>query len=287
MKVIKYIIIPLFFVPGTGCTPNFDFGNIDFEPQIIVEGWIENEGVAHVCLTQSLTLNMDSEDTNMSHIAIRWAKVTVSNGTEEEVLTGRMDSRYTPPFIYQGNRIKGEVGKTYTLKVEYSGKTVTASTTIPPVVAINQLSVTPCSESDTLYQIQIKFKDDPAHTDYYKAFSQVLPDETRFYSSFMGTLSDEVLYNQEATLQVNKGMRYTKLEKYTPYYSINDTVLVKLTHLPEDGFRFWSDYENEIINGKNPLFPSTTNVSTNIQGGKGIWCGYGNDTRLVTIKDSI
>lgn len=287
MSTIKYTIISLFPFLCTGCTPDFDFGDIDFEPQIIVEGWIENEGVAHVCLTQSLTLSMDSEDTDMSGIPIRWAKVTVSNGTDEEILTGRMDSRYTPPFIYQGNRIKGESGKTYTLKVEYSGRTVTASTTIPTVVPIDQLSVTPCNESDTLYQIQIKFKDNPTQIDYYKAFSQVLPDETRFYSSFMGTISDEVLYNHEAKLQVNRGMRYTKLGKYTPYYSINDTVLVKLTHLPEDGFRFWSDYENEIINGKNPLFPSNTNLSTNIRGGKGVWCGYGKETRLVIIKDSI
>lgn len=287
MNPTHYFTILLFFFLTTGCTPEFDFGDIDFEPQIIVEGWIENGGVAHVCLTQSLTLNMDTEDTNMANIPIRWAKVTVSDGIEEEILTGRKDSRYTPPFIYQGNRIKGEVGKTYSLKVEYSGRVITASTIIPPVVPIRQISVTPCSENDTLYQIEATFKDDSTQTDFYKAFCQVIPDETRFYASFMGTVSDEVLHNHEARLQINKGMRYTKLGEYTPYYSLNDTALIKLTHLPEEGFRFWSDYENEIINGKNPLFPSNTNLSTNIHGGKGIWCGYGVDTRLVVIKDSI
>lgn len=45
-----------------GCTPEFDFGSIDFEPQIVVEGWIENGGVANVCLTQALTMDMDTPE---------------------------------------------------------------------------------------------------------------------------------------------------------------------------------------------------------------------------------
>lgn len=110
-----------------GCTPEFDFGSIDFEPQIVVEGWIENGGVANVCLTQALTMDMDTAGTSISDIAIRWAKVTVSDGQTEEVLTGRVDKNYMPPFIYRGSRIKGETGKTYRLKVEYSGRVLTAA----------------------------------------------------------------------------------------------------------------------------------------------------------------
>ena len=38
------------------CTPKFDLGDAVFEPQIVVEGWIESGGVANVCLSQSMTL---------------------------------------------------------------------------------------------------------------------------------------------------------------------------------------------------------------------------------------
>lgn len=271
----------------SGCEPKFDFGGIDFEPQIIVEGWIENDEAAHVILTQSITMDMDTSGTSLADIAIRWAKVTVSDGETEEVLTGRMDKNYFPPFIYRGSRIKGVPGKTYTLKVEYSGRTLSAHTTIPAAIPIDKLEVNKCEDSDTLYQIRLKFRDNPEQTNYYKAFTQIVPKETRFYSAFMGTVSDEILNEGEADIRVNRGMRHTQLEKYTPYFSVNDTVNVKLTQLPEEGFVFWSSYENEIINGRNPLFPSNTNIKSNVEGGKGIWCGYGKTIRKVVIADSI
>lgn len=287
MKKISLKSLPLVLSALCGCTPEFDFGSIDFEPQIVVEGWIENGGVANVCLTQALTMDMDTAGTSISDIAIRWAKVTVSDGQTEEVLTGRVDKNYMPPFIYRGSRIKGETGKTYWLKVEYSGRVLTASTTIPPVTPIEKLTVSKCTDSDTLYQIELKFHDDPLQQNYYKIFTQVIPEDTRFYPAFMGTFADNVLEDNTGSVRANRAMRHSHIGKYTPFFSLNDTVNVKLTQLPEEGFEFWSGYENEIINGKNPIFPSSTNLSTNIQGGKGIWCGYGKVIRRVTIADSI
>lgn len=269
------------------CEPRFDFGDVDFEPQIIVEGWIEEGGVPTVCLSQSMTLEMTMGDMPMEDIPIRWAKVTVSDGEQEEVLTGRMDDAYTPPFVYRGSRIRGEAGKTYHLKVEYSGKTATASTGIPASVPIESLRVEPCEDSDTLYQIRITFHDDPASRDYYKVFTRAMPEETRYYSAFMGTVADDVFHDHRADMRANRGMRYTQLGKYTPYFKESDTVLVKLAHLTEEGFHFWNAYENEVMNGKNPLFPNNTNLPSNISGGKGIWYGYGKNTRHVVIKDSI
>lgn len=277
----------LFLLGLSGCEPRFDFDEADFEPQIVVEGWIETDEPANVCLSQTLTLNMDSGYTPLSDIPIRWAKVSISDGTQEEILTGRVDANYTPPFVYRGNRIRGEAGKTYRLKVEYSGQTVTAETTLPPATPIDRLEISPCEESDTLYQIRIRFRDNPDEKNYYKIFTLVRPDETRYYPAFMGTVSDETLYGHQADMNANRGMRYTETGKYTPYFKASDTVLVKLTQLGEKEFEFWSGYENEIVNGKNPFFPSSDNLCSNIRGGKGIWCGYGKDIRLVTVKDSI
>ena len=87
--------------------------------------------------------------------------------------------------------------------MEYSGRKLTAVTTIPPVVEIESLEVSRCSDSDTLYQIHLSIFDDPAGRNYYKIFTQALPDETRFYSSFMGTVSDEVLDDNHAKIKAN------------------------------------------------------------------------------------
>lgn len=272
----------------TGCTPEWDFGSVDFTPQLVVEGWIEENSYANVCLTQSLTLDTNGEEQPLFDIPIRWAKVTVSNGEESEILTGRINHNYTPPFLYTGAKLKGEAGKTYTLTIEYSEKTLTASTTIPPTVPIDRISVSRCDDSDSLYQIKVDFRDDRKEKNYYKLFTRAIPDDKRFFSSFMGTFDDEVLPTSgKASVQAHRGIRYTHIDTYTPFFKERDTVMVKLTQLPKDGFEFWSDYENEVTNGKNPIFPSSSNLSSNIKGGLGIWCGYGADIRIVCIKDSI
>lgn len=271
-----------------GCVPEWDFGSTDFTPQIVVEGWIEEGGYANVCLTQSLTLDTEGKEQPLFNIPIRWAKVTVSDGEKSEVLTGRMVHNYTPPFIYTGATLKGETGKTYKLTVEYSGRTLTATTTIPRTTPIERVKVSRCDDSDSLYQIKIDFKDNREEKNYYKLFTRVIPDDKHFYSSFMGVFDDEVLPgNGEASVQAHRGIRYTHIGTYTPFFKERDTVIVKLTQLPKEGFEFWSDYENEVTNGKNPLFPSSSNLTSNIKGGLGIWCGYGAYTHFVCIKDSI
>lgn len=283
-------LLPLLFICAChfGCTPEWSFGSADFTPQIVVEGWIEENSYANVCLTQSLTLDTNGEEQPLFDIPIRWAKVTVSDGEKSEILTGRINHNYTPPFIYTGAQLKGEAGKTYMLTVEYSGKTLLASTTIPPTVPIDHITVDRCEDSDSLYQIKVDFKDDPNESNYYKLFTRVIPDDKRFFSSFMGTFNDEVLpENGKASVQAHRGIRYTHIDTYTPFFKQRDTVMVKLAQLPKEGFEFWSDYENEVTNGKNPMFPSSSNLTSNLKGGLGIWCGYGADIRVVCIKDSI
>lgn len=268
-----------------GCEPKWDFGSIDFEPQIVVEGWIESGDFPCVCLSQTKTLDMPLDSAAIFDVAIRWAKVTVSDGTNSEILTGRMDKRYVPPFVYTGSYLRGEPGKQYTLKVEYSGRTVTATTSIPEPVSLDDITVSKCDDSDTLYQIKAYFQDNPTEKNYYKFFTQVIPTDKRYFSAFLGTFDDTVFpQSGQAEVEVYRGFRFTDLRKYTPFYKEQDTVSVKFTQLDREGFLFWSSYENEVTNGKNPIFPSSSNLKSNITGGLGIWCGYGVSTYLVPIK---
>lgn len=281
IKCILALIVLL-----NSCTPELDFGNIDFEPQIVVEGWIENGTRANVLLTQWLPLYSEGKEVPAMDIPIKWAKVTLSDGEREEVLVGRMDQSYISSFVYTSSVIKGEYGKKYYLKVEYSGKTVTAETYIPEPVKIDAFTVSKCE--DDFYSISAEFKDDPEQEDYYKFFSKVISDNKRFLPSFMGTINDKGYDDHTIDVVVNRGLKIGKSDiKYTPYYELDDTVVVKLTRLPKDAYLFWSDYENEVMNGKNPLFPSTTNLKSNINGGKGIWAGYAKDEKIIIIKEHV
>lgn len=269
------------------CTPKLDFGNIDFEPQIVVEGWIENNGRANVLLTQWLPLYSEGEEVPAMDIPIKWAKVTLSDGEREEILVGRVDKDYLTSFVYTSSIIKGEYGKTYYLKVEYSGKTLTAETYIPEPVKIENVTVENCE--DSLYRITATFKDNPNQKNYYKFFTKVESSNKRFLPSFMSTITDKGSNDSLISLEVNRGMKITEKSgaKYTPYFHLEDTVVIKLTQISETTFKFWTDYESEIMNGKNPLFPSTTNLKSNIKGGKGIWAGYSRDEKIVIIRENV
>lgn len=276
-------ILFLFFIFLSGCNPSWDFTNEDYYPQIVVEGWIENGNFPCVILTQTKNLNLGQDSMDVSDITIRWAKVTVSDGTQTEVLTGRMDERYFPPYVYSGIQIKGEAGKSYTLKVEYSGRELTAETYIPNPVSLDKIKIEKANNSDTLFQVKAFFSENKTKKNYYKFFSRVTPGDNRFFSSFMGTVDDNIL-QEEAMVTVFRGFRHYKMDEYIPFYKIQDTVTVKFTQLPKEGFDFWSSLENEVTNGKNPIFPSTANLKSNIQGGFGIWCGYGINTYNIIIR---
>lgn len=286
MKRPEYIIASvLSLLAICSCSGN-RYGENVFRPQIVVEGSIDSGEPAVVVLTQMLPYGSDTEEgpLNMKEIVIRWATVSLSDGERSEMLVGKIDTNYTPPYIYAGSSIRGEPGKKYTLTVKYSGRTLTAETEIPEPVPIRKYEVIPSQTNDTLYSIKIYFEDNPERKDYYKVFAKVKNSDNRYFPAFMGNLSDELL-DGEAFMTVNRGLRHTMIDKYSPLFGPDDTVYVKFAHIPAEGFEFWNSYDNEVTNGNNILFPNTSNLKSNISGGRGIWCGYGTDIMRIIIGE--
>ena len=89
MSKCAYILL-ISIVTLCSCKVKWDFEVEDFEPKIVVDGWIESGNVAYVCLSQTRPLNSVVDSLAFSEIPIRWAKVTVSDGQTTEVLTGRI-----------------------------------------------------------------------------------------------------------------------------------------------------------------------------------------------------
>ena len=273
------------------CDIRWRSGDYVYNPEIVVDGWIEEGEAANVILTQTVMVNPDIEqgEIKLQDIPIKWAKVTVSDGEQEEVLVGRKSDGIFPPYRYTGVTIRGEAGKKYFLKVEYSGRTVTAETTIPEPVRIDDFKVIKSEECDTLYRIDISFRDDRKEKNWYKVLTSIRDEKAGtedmiYYSAFMGTVSDEILGPEENTMTVSRPFRHIRTEDYSPYFHKGETVKVKLAQIDEASFLFWSDYENEISNGKNILFPSTSDLRSNVTGGRGIWCGYNSDTVQITVE---
>ena len=272
MKHSAYLISSVLLISTClSCDIRWRSGDYVYNPEIVVDGWIEEGEAANVILTQTVMVNPDIEqgEIKLQDIPIKWAKVTVSDGEQEEVLVGRKSDGIFPPYRYTGVSIRGEAGKKYFLKVEYSGRTVTAETTIPEPVRIDDFKVVKSEECDTLYRIDISFMDDRTEKNWYKVLTSIRDESTdredmRYYSAFMGTVSDEILGPEENTITVSRPFRHIRTEDYSPYFHKGETVKVKLAQIDEASFLFWSDYENEISNGKNILFPSTWECKLNL-----------------------
>lgn len=284
MKTILYVWVGMLTFVFGACDPDWDFTS-DYEPELVVEGGIVSNGFAKVYLSQSKILNSTWDSVALSKLPVITAKVTVSDGERTEILVGRIDKGRLPYFVYTGSQIRGEVGKEYKLTVLHQGKEITARTTIPEPVLLDSIRLRPTENCDTLYQATAYFKDPADETNYYKIFTRVDLKDDDYYNAFMGTFSDEVLLPPVAEAEIYRGFRHTDLRKYTPYFIPGEKVDICFSQIPEQGFRFWSQYENEIINSGNPVFPNTTNLTGNIEGGLGIWLGYGIATYHVEVKD--
>lgn len=256
----------------------------EYAPEIVVEGWIENGGYPVVILTTTVPVNESMKDSSdlADHI-IRWGKVTVSDGEKEVVLTGKKDNRYFPPYIYTSSRLTGEIGKTYNLKVEYSGRTVKSTTTIPSPAQLEYIKVHESSSGK--YFLTGGLKDNKDTKDYYKVFTKVHKEDSSFVSSFLGLTDDEVLGEGIEEIPINRGAG-SLTGSHDNYFRHNDIVQIKFCTLDQKSWEYWTDFEEIQSLSRNPFFPITTDIRSNIQGGLGYWAGYGSTYYTVRIPSS-
>lgn len=264
----------------------------DIEPDktenIVVEGWIEDGGFPVVMLTTTVSLSdeYEGEEELKKHL-INWAKVTVSDGTQEVILTGMYDTLYFPPYIYTTGAMRGKTGHTYRLKVEYENYVATATTTILPNVKLDSVTVAPCSESDTLYQLTAHFADNPDTRDYYLLLLNNGMDYSQPLISYMGYMDDAVAASNHISIPVYKEQKLMTNEHYTPYFSKSDTVVVKLAHVNAETFDYWKDIQGSVSFSTSMFMPVSTNVQSNLSGGIGYWQGYGISYIPVIVSDHV
>lgn len=256
--------------------------------QIVVEGWIESDGYPVVLLTSTVNAgNNFKEWKELKENVIRWAKVTVSDGEKEVVLTGKPNNDYFPPYIYTTARIRGVAGKKYTLKVEYSGRTVTAETSIPSPVSLEWIQVKR-AENGIDACIIAGLKDNPDTKDYYKFFVKERNKDSTFVSAFMGIIDDSLLESGINEIRVQGSMPITLgTEDNSLSFSDDTFVFIRLSNMDEVSYRYWEDFEDIYSLSRLPLFTINRPIRSNINGGLGYWAGYGSTEYAVSVADSL
>jgi hypothetical protein len=254
------------------------------EEKFVVEGWIEQNQFPIVILTKNAPYFDVFDTTTLMEMFIDEAIITVSDGSFTEHLDFTINIQNLvngdwPLVYFIGDTLKGEVGKTYTLRVEVEGKILTAITTIPALVATDSLWFEVDEGQDSLGYLWGSYSDDPNMANYFRFFTKRLSRDNVYTPTLGSVVEDKYFSGDTLEFSLMRGIpSYTDETVYDDeelgYYKIGDTVVFRLCAIDQQHYFFWRTAEQEIMMGQNP-FASPVRIRSNIEGGLGVWGGYG------------
>lgn len=270
----KYLIYSILCaVLMFGCNPDLDYSVKGYTQKIIVEAKIESGKYPEVYLSLNVPLSKKIDSTNILDHVIRYAKVTISNGEETEILTSKWDISSFPPYVYKGTEIVGEEGKKYDLKVEYGGYTLYSTTTIPKKLRIDSVVSFPSQQSDTLKSLSVCLNVDMHKKNSFRIYSKK-PKDKKFVET-------PTLFNAELNLFGNQVFRLsprpTTTDVYfneSSYFALGDTIDIKVCAIDSISTLFFKDLSFfSVVAGNiftNEVKPLKSNIT---EPGFGIWYG--------------
>jgi hypothetical protein len=121
----------------SGCEKVVNIDLNETETRLVVEGWIYNDAGPHWVELSQTTSYFKPE----SSPRVRGAVLIISDNQ------GQIDTlQETTPGKYETGHLVGVPGRTYQLRISYSGKGYSAETYLPPVVPIDSLGFIPAED---------------------------------------------------------------------------------------------------------------------------------------------
>ena len=130
----------------------------------------------------------------------------------------------------------------------------------------------PDTDNDTMAQLIVTIQDPPGKIDYYRYITGVYPGPL---TPGFATVTDDFFFNGE---EIEFPLQATERpdEDFDPdtfgLFNKGDSITVWWTTIDREHFDFWNTLE--FNNNNQGPFASYTRVSSNIDGGIGIWGGY-------------
>lgn len=320
--MIRYLTYPLFVCLAffyVSCNQIIEVDLPTPENSIVVEGYIENGVPPYVLLTRNTPFFGGLSLNDISQYFVNGAFIQVYNETDTiqlielclQDLPANVQAQaaaafgfnfedstaeipniciYTVPNFasyYLGDTAGVFVGRfktAYNLLVEVEGQTLTASTYIPSELNFT-LSIRPHDDptKDSLVSVQVTYTDPDTSGNFLRYFTK--RNEESFYTALSGSVYDDnVIGGQTVTLPVERGVpSNAKVDRETyGYFWKGDTVQVKFSAISKSHYDFWRTLEND---GGDSPFSSPIKIKTNINGGLGIWGGYGSHTETIIVPE--
>lgn len=311
MNIIKFknIILLVLAFSYYACETEFVPEISEEPPEIVVEGYIEAGQDAQptfVTLTYTLPFFQEIGQDAFNDLFIHDAVITVTEGDRTWELTELCWDDLPPeirqqvlalsgiaadsvPFnacvyIDPTLQLVGEVGKKYDLRIEVDGKVLTASTTIPPHVPIDSLFLVdlPVDSLSDWKEVHGFISDPAEQSNYYRYFTAT---NSEGISAPINSVIDDPFFNgQSFEFPLAKAEPRDSTVDFELYglYQVGDSVLIRWANIDEEHFQFWNTFEFNAVN-QGP-FSSYTRISSNVEGGLGIWGGYSFSEYEIIVK---
>lgn len=314
-RTILSLLIALLFA---SCEKEITVDLPQTDPYVVVEGTIESGEPPFVLLTRTQSYFDPTSISSIASSFISDAVVTVTDGNTTYVLDRICSGELSEVELQLAaeatgididllrqanicawtkldNTLLGEEGHSYRLTVQADGKTLTSTSTLPHALALDSLWFKLAErnpDDDSLGFIWARMSDPDTVGNNYrwlakrinqyangdqKDASFVAPLFSVFWDRYVNGLSFDFNYNRGS-------VPYSDADddnnEESGYFKRGDTVVVKFASIGIDEYRFYNSFATN-VSSQGDLFSNPSNVMSNIQGGLGIWAGWG--TRFDTV----
>lgn len=303
----RYLLVFLLFSLLFSCEKEVQIDIPGFSEQLVIDGSIETGQPPIVLLSRSKNIYAPTDLNSFLGSFVSGAVVTVSDGTTT-IQLDEICSDNLPPgteelaaelfgvsveelanfhlcaYTTFNSSLFGQVGKTYTLTVEFEGKTYTSQTQIVQPTALNSVYWKPEPDKPN-HGFSYAWLSDPANQfDGYRWEVKRLnkdvngnPKDAFFEKTFNPFFDDEFFDGLTFEFWYENPMSFgdeTVEDQYRGYYQLGDTVVIKLSKLDKNVYEFMEKKYAQLNTGGSP-FASPSNIPSNISGGAlGVWAGY-------------
>lgn len=283
-------------------------------PKIVVEGSIEQGQAPIVLISKSSSFFAATDLESIQNLYRSDAVVTLSNGIIEEELIAICSADipaellplvteitgFTEEQLSQVNicaytsfnpQLRGEENRSYSLKVELDGETATAVTKINKTVPLDSLWFRIAGNTDSLGFLYATLSDPDTLGNAYRWFAKRInhypawsddagEQKDMSFIAPLGSVSDDVFFNGLSFEfgyfrgTATNSQKEDDVNDERGFYKIGDTVVVRGCVIDRGVFRFVSSFEDQVASSGSP-FASPANVFSNVDGGLGLWAGYG------------
>ena len=284
-KCIKNFSLILILLLIISCEKNVTVEIPKASEEIVVEGKIETDTFPIVFLSHTLPFFGEINTKDILQNSVTGATVIVDDGTTTDTLL-QIDPSYG---IYFGTTIRGTPGKKYKLTVIAEGKTLHAVTSIPLAVKLDSVWWKPYANRDSLGFAWAHLSDPDTIGNSYRWYAQRInhyrygDDKGKIKDSTFipppGSVFDDKFINSKSfDLSFPRGrFQFSKKEDDSNdeefFFKRGDTIVLKFCSIDRPHFEFWRTEETQVRNNGNP-FGSPAPITSNIEGGLGIWGGY-------------